>query len=212
MATSAPDGFAYHADALPVNLEERLLAAIAIPIGEERQMCMLGPESFDADILDLLRTAVAAGLIEAPVNAVQFIVYPDGTGFTSHLDSAHRWGHRIVTFSLQTACELLLQKAGVATFRQVLEARSAYVLTGPARYDWKHGISRRKRGGPRVAVVLRSTKAFARAATLLFGGQDDDGRHIADDAGRRLSEAAAREAVAEAAPLVLALMDKVGRM
>jgi hypothetical protein len=178
--------------------------------GADRLSMMLEPPDFDADVLELLSDCVAKGLLEYPCDRVQFLVYPDGVGFAAHHDGAHRWGPRIVSLSLGTTCELQLSKKGEDTFRCPLEDRSVYLLKGAARYEWKHAISRRKRGGVRLSVVVRTTRLYSRAARFLGCGQEDwneveEALAASDDGGRQLTKAQAKEGVAVAVELFVSL-------
>lgn len=207
----AVPGFSYKAEAVATDLADRLAARLRPVASAERTSMMVHVEDFDSDAAELLRACAAQGLITGPCDWLQFLCYPDGVGFSAHLDSAHRWGPRIVALSLGAPTELLLQKAGAPTVRQLLEPRSAYVLTGEARYAWKHGISRRLRGGVRLGVVLRTSRLFARAAYGLGCGPDwteEEARvYATDHDGRRLSAASVARGTEHAAQAVIRALE-----
>ena len=210
---AAVSGFSYHANVLEPALAQRLAAGAAkllapsAGVVEDRQSTLVHFYEFDANHLELVRECARQGLLTGPIDWLQCLSYPDGVGFTAHLDSAHRWGPRIVAASIGAPTELLLQRAGHATVRQVLEPLSAYVLTEAARYVWKHGISRRLRGGARVSFVLRTSRLFARAAFNLGVGPDwneeEAKLYITDHDGKRLSKLAVDAGTAAAAVVVV---------
>jgi hypothetical protein len=212
-ASLGVSGFSYHPSVVCEHLASRLsLRSASFPgsSGPDRLSSMLAPPDFDADVLELLSECVAKGLLEYPCDRVQFLLYPDGVGFAAHHDSAHRWGPRILSLSLGTTCELQLSKKGEETFRCALEDRSAYLLKGAARYAWKHAISRRKRGGARLSVVIRTTRLYSRAARFLGCGHEDwndleEALVAADDGGRKLTKAQAKEGEAVAVELFVSL-------
>jgi alkylated DNA repair protein (DNA oxidative demethylase) len=76
-------------------------------------------------------------LVEALVNR-----YPPGAGIGWHRD-APMFGTPIVGVSLLAPCSLRFQQRGAElrrTYRLELEPRSAYALTGAARWSWQHSI------------------------------------------------------------------------
>jgi DNA oxidative demethylase len=87
------------------------------------------------------RTAALAGL---DPDLVQILVsrYPPGSTIGWDRD-APMFGPKVVGVSLAAACRLRFQR-GKGEARQVgevaLEPRSAYVLSGAARYAWQHSI------------------------------------------------------------------------
>jgi len=219
-ASAQVPGFSYHTAVVCDDLSSRLSlrsTGVLGSSGADRSSLMLAPPDFDADVLELLSECVATGLLEYPCDRVQFLVYPDGVGFAAHHDSAHRWGPRILSLSLGATCELQLSKKGEETFRCALEDRSVYILKGAARYDWKHAISRRKRGGARLSVVIRTTRLYSRAARFLGCGREDwtdleEALAASDDGGRKLTKAQAKEGEAVAVELFVSLTEDVFRM
>lgn len=87
----------------------------------------------------------AAGLIERePADLAQVLVsrYPPGAGIGWHRD-APAFGSSIVGVSLLSSSRMRFQRR-VSGEREVeaveLAPRSAYVLSGPARWSWQHSI------------------------------------------------------------------------
>ena len=91
-----------------------------------------------------LRDACAALMERSPEDLVQILVsrYPAGAGIGWHRD-APMFGSRIAGVSLGAACRMRFRRT-VGGSRQVaaieLAPRSAYLLTGKARWSWQHSI------------------------------------------------------------------------
>jgi alkylated DNA repair protein (DNA oxidative demethylase) len=103
----------------------------------------------------------AAGLIERePEDLVQILVsrYPEGAGIGWHRD-APMFGSRIVGVSLLAPARMRFQRR-VGGRRQVaaveLPPRSAYVLSGAARWSWQHSIPAAK--ALRYSVTFRTLR------------------------------------------------------
>jgi alkylated DNA repair protein (DNA oxidative demethylase) len=105
------------------------------------------------------RAASLAGL--DPEEFAQILVsrYPPGSTIGWHRD-APMFGAKVVGVSLAAACRMRLQR-GKGDARQVaevtLEPRSAYVLSGAARFAWQHSIPPTK--ALRYSITFRTLKA-----------------------------------------------------
>ena len=102
-----------------------------------------------------------AGLMERePEDLVQILVtrYPPGAGIGWHRD-APMFGSRIAGVSLGAPCRMRFQRT-VAGTRRVAEVelapRSAYLLSGKARWSWQHSIPATK--DLRYSVTFRTLK------------------------------------------------------
>ena len=84
--------------------------------------------------------------------------YPPGSTNGWHRD-APMFGAKVVGVSLAAACRMRFQR-GTGERRQVaevtLESRSAYVLSGAARYVWQHSIPPTK--ALRYSITFRTLK------------------------------------------------------
>ncbi len=104
------------------------------------------------------RAASLAGL--DPAELVQILVtrYPPGATIGWHRD-APLFGPKVVGVSLAAACRMRFQR-GKGDARQVaevtLEPRSAYVLSGAARWSWQHSIPATR--ALRWSVTFRTLK------------------------------------------------------
>ncbi len=94
--------------------------------------------------MEWLRERVAGLMERAPEDLVQILVsrYPEGAGIGWHRD-APMFGSKIAGVSLLAPCRMRFQRT-VRGERSVaaieLAPRSAYLLSGKARWSWQHSI------------------------------------------------------------------------
>jgi alkylated DNA repair protein (DNA oxidative demethylase) len=107
-----------------------------------------------------LRDRCAALVERDPEDLVQVLVsrYPAGAGIGWHRD-APMFGSRIAGVSLRAPCRMRFQRTlrgqrGVAAIE--LAPRSAYVLSGKARWSWQHSIPATKE--LRYSVTFRTLR------------------------------------------------------
>lgn len=86
--------------------------------------------------------------------------YTPGQGIAPHIDSPSQFAEWVLTVSLGSPATMIFSQ-GSEKYACTLERRSAYLMTGDARYKWKHAIPGRKgdRTGTRVSVTFRQQKA-----------------------------------------------------
>lgn len=102
-----------------------------------------------------------ARLIERdPADLVQVLVsrYPEGAGIGWHRD-APMFGSRIAGVSLLSPCRMRFQRTveGVRETAAIeLAPRSAYVLSGKARWSWQHSIPAAK--ALRYSITFRTLR------------------------------------------------------
>ena len=107
-----------------------------------------------------LRDRCAALIERDPGELVQVLVsrYPSGAGIGWHRD-APMFGSRIAGVSLLAPCRMRFQRT-VGGSRSVAELeiapRSAYVLSGTARWSWQHSIPAAR--ALRYSVTFRTLK------------------------------------------------------
>jgi alkylated DNA repair dioxygenase AlkB len=98
---------------------------------------------------------------ETPYNKLQVIVneYAPGQGISKHIDNPRQFGEWVLTVSLGSPATMVFSKEKEEKSVTLLR-RSAYLMTGEARYDWKHSIPARKgdRTGTRISVTFRRQK------------------------------------------------------
>ena len=75
--------------------------------------------------------------------------YVQDQGIASHIDSPSSFADGVAMISLLETWEMEFRKPGTkAKVTRRLERRSAAVLTGEARYEWRHGLPHRKTEPP----------------------------------------------------------------
>jgi alkylated DNA repair dioxygenase AlkB len=160
----APDGFRYRADLVDRAEEQALMAAFAgLPFKPFefhghlglRQVVSFGcrydygraavPEAPPIpDILLPLRERAAA-FAERPADAFEHVLinrYDAGAGIGWHRDRPSF--DQVVGVSLGAPCDFRFRRArpdGWDRITRRLEPRSAYLLDGPARWEWEHSIA-----------------------------------------------------------------------
>ena len=107
-----------------------------------------------------LRERCAALMERDPAELVQVLVsrYPAGAGIGWHRD-APMFGSRIAGVSLLAPCRMRFQRTigGVRSVAAIeLAPRSAYLLTGKARWSWQHSIPGAK--ALRYSITFRTLK------------------------------------------------------
>ena len=180
VAAGGPPGFLYHTDFLSGEEERALLAAVQVlPYAEVRMRGQVarrrtaqfgwryGYESWRVEpgppipaFLAALRGPIAAltGVEAAALEEVLVTEYPSGAGIGWHRD-APSFGV-VVGVSLLSACRFRFAR-GVGPAREtrgvILEPRSAYVLDGPARWQWQHSIPPGQTA--RYSITFRTIRA-----------------------------------------------------
>jgi alkylated DNA repair protein (DNA oxidative demethylase) len=176
-----PEGLTYIADFVTPDEEQRLLAEIesldfraVVMRGQaaRRTVRMFGLD-YDYDhgelqpadplpkALEPLRERAAALIEREPQDLVQILVsrYPEGAGIGWHRD-APMFGSSIVGVSLGGTSRMRFQRKPKGGEREVaaieLAPRSAYVLSGKARWSWQHSIPATKE--LRYSVTFRTLK------------------------------------------------------
>lgn len=90
--------------------------------------------------LGLASQLLADGFVIERPNQLVVNDYQPGQGIFDHIDQ-DVFGNVVVSISLGARCVMCFTQADRETSREVLlEPRSALVLTGEARWQWKHGI------------------------------------------------------------------------
>lgn len=96
--------------------------------------------------------------------------YLPGQGIAAHTDCVPCFGDTVLSLSLGSACVLVMTRPATAGRPReqvpvLLEPGGLLVMTGPARYEWRHGIPARKTDlhdgrqlvrGRRVSLTFRS--------------------------------------------------------
>lgn len=92
-------------------------------------------------------------------------LYPGGTGITPHVDLVGRYADGVVGCSVVGGCVMTFAPTttskGQDRHHVYLPPRTIYVLSGPARWDWTHGIE------PRVEDVVEREDRHLEPETIL---------------------------------------------
>ncbi|MFI5912094.1 alpha-ketoglutarate-dependent dioxygenase AlkB [Dactylosporangium sp. NPDC051541] len=111
----------------------------------------------------------------APAVPDQMIVneYQPGQGIAAHVDCVPCFGGTVLSVSLGSACVLTMTlpaRDGQEARREdvLLEVGSLFVLSGAARYDWRHGIAARKGDRWDGVVVPRGRRVSLTFRTVLI--------------------------------------------
>ncbi len=149
-------GLSYHPNYISVADEMRLVAAIDRGVWNEtweRRRQLYGGSYGRGDDsampipewgLDLVARMQGEGLTEKPFNHMLINEYLPGQGIASHRDY-EPFDRTVVSLSLLAPCVMdFRQVQGGVQHSLLLEPRSLLILSDNARYDWQHGIARRK--------------------------------------------------------------------
>ena len=117
-----------------------------------------------------------------PATPDQLIVneYQPGQGITAHVDCVPCFGPVICSVTLGSSCAMKLDEVGGEREEELLlERGNLLVLSGPARYEWRHAIPGRKSDriegrviprGRRVSLTFRNVVTEKRVEQRRPGG------------------------------------------
>jgi alkylated DNA repair protein (DNA oxidative demethylase) len=111
--------------------------------------------------IEWLRERAAALIERSPEDLAQILIsrYPPGAGIGWHRD-APMFGSKVTGVSLLAPSRMRFQRtlkgAGRETDAVELAPRSAYVLSGPARWSWQHMIPAQKE--LRYSITFRTLR------------------------------------------------------
>jgi len=113
---------------------------------------------------DLAVRLVVDGVFRSRPDQVIVNEYQPGQGIAAHVDCEPCFGEVIASLSLLSPCQMDFRRVGTEERRStILEPNSLLVLSGPARWNWTHGIAARKSdvdGGVRIARGRRVSLTF----------------------------------------------------
>jgi alkylated DNA repair protein (DNA oxidative demethylase) len=178
-----PDGFGYHPDLITVDEERALVAAIerlplapvvmrgftarrrtlhyGVVYGYNGRGVTPGPPIPDFLLPVRARAAAIGSVNEAELTEALVTEYVPGAVIGWHRD-APMFGPTVIGVSLAAPCRMRFRRgehspSGVVERASIiLEPRSGYVLTGPARSDWQHSIP--AVDALRYSITFRSVK------------------------------------------------------
>ena len=108
-------------------------------------------------LLDYCQQLQSDGLFHSIPDQVIINEYEPGQGIASHIDCVPCFEETIASLSLGSNC-LMDFTRGINKASILLEARSLVLLSGDARYKWKHGIASRKTDSYNGISNLRSRR------------------------------------------------------
>lgn len=84
--------------------------------------------------------------------------YLPGQGIAGHIDHTVKFGPIVVCGTLGGGVEIEFTRAGHETQHVYVEPNSLYIMTGDARYEWKHGIVKRKSDKVKGKTIPRTKR------------------------------------------------------
>ncbi|MGW1962596.1 alpha-ketoglutarate-dependent dioxygenase AlkB [Streptomyces sp. NPDC001935] len=111
------------------------------------------------------------GIMEPRADQVIVNEYEPGQGISAHVDCVPCFGPVVAAISLGSGCVMDFTHPGDGTKTGVLLAPgSLCVMTGAARYDWRHGIAARKSDPEGAVRVPRGRRVSVTFRTVLGPG------------------------------------------
>ena len=93
--------------------------------------------------------------------------YLPGQGIAPHIDKPSQFGPYIACVTLGSGVEIQFSKTGEETIPIYVEPNSLYIMSGDARYTWKHGIASRKSDLVSDQKIARGTRISLTFRTAL---------------------------------------------
>jgi alkylated DNA repair dioxygenase AlkB len=124
-------------------------------------------------VAELLRER---GLLNRAPDQVIVNEYEPGQGISNHVDCEPCFDANIISVSLGSPCVMNFTRLGTGEAVPVLlEAGSAVILTGKARYDWMHGIPARKKDTFQGRSFARSRRVSLTFRKVILHEEDASG-------------------------------------
>lgn len=98
---------------------------------------------------------VKEGVFEEEPNQVIVNEYLPGQGIAPHVDYLPHYGGTVASLSLASPVVMDFRGPDGERLAKLLKPRSVFVLSGPARYDWKHGIAPRLTDKYEGSIITR---------------------------------------------------------
>jgi alkylated DNA repair dioxygenase AlkB len=108
------------------------------------------------------------GLMAKPADQVIVNEYLPGQGISAHVDCVPCFGPHVAAISLGSACTMdFTSPRGDTRVPVRLEPGSLCVMTGAARYEWRHAIAARKTDSTPAGRIPRSRRVSVTFRTVL---------------------------------------------
>jgi hypothetical protein len=172
--TPLPDGFTYVPDAISPDAERALIAEImTLPLSAAvyrgftaRRRIKFFEDGVPEFLLPLRdHAATLGGLDRSSVTTALVTEYGPGAVMGWHRD-APQYGPVVIGYSLAGSCRMRLRRIGAeprdpcAHAVVILDPRSAYVMGGAARSEWRHSIP--AVAALRYSITFRTRRSFHR--------------------------------------------------
>lgn len=123
---------------------------------------------FPSWLTEQARRLQKAGFIAGMPDQAIVNEYLPGQGIASHVDCEPCFGPDIASVSLGSGCEMVMRHpASGRTMSLYLERGCALGLSGPARYEWTHGIPARLSDPTPDGKVLRGRRVSVTFRTVI---------------------------------------------
>ena len=117
---------------------------------------------------ELAARLAAEGFLDQQADQVIVNEYQPGQGISAHVDRVPCFGPAVAALSLGSGCAMDFTRPEDGTKAGVyLAAGSLCVMTGPARYDWRHGIAARKSDPGPAGRIPRARRVSVTFRTVL---------------------------------------------
>lgn len=120
--------------------------------------------------LDVARDLNRRGLMSQVADQLIVNEYEPGQGIAAHVDCVPCFGDTVTSLTLGSSC--VLEFTHAKTKEKVplfLQPRSLVVMTGEARYDWRHAIPARKSDEHEGRTVPRGRRVSLTFRNVLLG-------------------------------------------
>ncbi|OEV04535.1 alpha-ketoglutarate-dependent dioxygenase AlkB [Streptomyces oceani] len=115
---------------------------------------------------------VSEGLMDREAEQVIINEYQPGQGISAHIDSLPHFGPVVAALSLNSRCLMDFTNPDDGSKLAVpLAPGSLLVMTGPARYTWRHSIAARKSDPGPTERVPRGRRVSITFRTLIHPGR-----------------------------------------
>lgn len=94
--------------------------------------------------------------------------YQPGQGIANHTDCKNCFRDTIISLSLGSECVMDFTHPSLGQKSILLEPRSLIIMQGEARYDWRHGIAKRKSDKFEGQVIKRARRVSLTFRTVII--------------------------------------------
>lgn len=104
-----------------------------------------------------INNSIGKNLVTEPFNQLIINEYKKGQGITAHTDHPKQFGPIIACITLGDEGEMIFEKKGEESIRITVKPGSLYLMSGEARYNWKHSMRKNSnKKGERYSFTFRT--------------------------------------------------------